>query len=147
MILASSSLSSPGLTSTSTPRSLKMATAAEESLSEMRTRGAMGNPRMRRRFGRDLRRKGRKEGAQPARARATTSGRLGELHLLDRKGVVEPGGQRLDVVGLDGRPAPYAQARRRVAIGADVVGDLLLFQEARERLGERALPVQRQRGH
>ena len=42
MILASSSLSRPGLTSTSTPRALKIATAAGESLSEMRTRGAMG---------------------------------------------------------------------------------------------------------
>src|SRR5579863_5988944 len=41
MILASSSLSSPGLTSTATPRSLKMATAAGESLSEMRTRGVV----------------------------------------------------------------------------------------------------------
>src|SRR5450631_1721492 len=42
MILANSSLSRPGLTSTSTPRSLKMATAAGESLSEMRTRGGIG---------------------------------------------------------------------------------------------------------
>src|ERR1700722_5666670 len=43
MILASSSLSSPGLTWTSTPRSLKMATAAGDSLSEIRTRGVISD--------------------------------------------------------------------------------------------------------
>src|SRR5438874_1907992 len=42
MMAASWSLSRPGLTSTSTPRSLKIATAAGESESEMRTRGGMG---------------------------------------------------------------------------------------------------------
>ena len=37
-------------------------------------------------------------------------------------GPVEPGPERLDVGGVDGRAAPDAQARRRVAIAGDVVG-------------------------
>ena len=48
MIAASLSLSLPrlGWKSTSTPRSLKICTAAGDSASEMRTRGAMGIPRI-----------------------------------------------------------------------------------------------------
>src|ERR1700748_1611714 len=42
MILSRSSLERPVLTSTSTPRALKMSMAAGESWSEMSTRGAMG---------------------------------------------------------------------------------------------------------
>src|SRR5271166_3612538 len=145
MILASSSLSSPGLTSTSTPRSSKMATAAGESLSEMRTRGAMvkaselaaSGPRMRE----------RESGRRPALTRVESkprSGRFGELALLESKGVVEPEGQRFDVGGFDRRAAPDAQAGRRIAIGADVEGDLLLLERAGERLGEGCLAIRGQ---
>ena len=58
---------------------------------------------------------------------------------------VEPGQQRLDVGGLDRRAAPDAQARRRVAIGADVVGHALLFQQRRQLLRRLGLLLRRQR--
>ena len=48
---------------------------------------------------------------------------------------------------LDRGAAPDAQAGRRVAIGADVERDLLLFEQARKALGERRLGVGGQRGH
>jgi hypothetical protein len=38
------------------------------------------------------------------------------------------GCQRLDISRLDRRAAPDAQARRGIAIGADVVGDAFLFE-------------------
>ena len=47
------------------------------------------------------------------------------------EGPVEPGHQRFEVGGLDGRAAPDAQAGRRVAIGADVVGDAFLVEQRR----------------
>ena len=47
--------------------------------------------------------------------------------------------------GLDRGAAPDAQARRRVAIGADVVGDALLLQRGGDLLRERRLRVGRQR--
>src|SRR5579863_1060788 len=146
MILASSSLSSPGLTSTATPRSLKMATAAGESLSEMRTRGAMRVVLERRPVTAAKMRGKAAYRSRKRRSGPTLSRRLGELHLLEREGVVEPASQRLDVGGLDGRAAPDAQARRRVAIGADVEGDLLLLDETRDSLRERGLPVGGKRG-
>ena len=77
---------------------------------------------------------------------AFASRRLGELGFFLREGPVEPVGQRLDVGGLDRRAAPDAQARRRVAIGADVVGDLLLFEQRRPALGEGGLRVGGERG-
>src|SRR5579871_4310369 len=74
------------------------------------------------------------------------SGGLGELHLLNNEGVVEPASQRLEVGRLDRRAAPDAQAWRGVAIGADVEGDLLLLEQTRQRLRERRLSVGRQSG-
>src|SRR6516165_11940780 len=41
------------------------------------------------------------------------------------EGPVEPGGERFQVGGLHRGPGPDAQARRRVAIGADVIGRAL----------------------
>ena len=58
--------------------------------------------------------------------------RLGERVLAVGEGPVEPVRQRFDVGTLDGRAAPDAQARRRVAVGADVVGDALLLERGRE---------------
>ena len=42
-----------------------------------------------------------------------------------RIGPVEPGDQRLDIGGFDSGAAPDAQARRRIAIGADIEGGAL----------------------
>ena len=72
--------------------------------------------------------------------------RLGELGLLQREGIIEPVRQGDDVRRLDRGAAPDAQARRRVAIGADVECDLFLLEQTREALGERGLRVGRQRG-
>src|SRR5687768_14346548 len=46
---------------------------------------------------------------------------------------VEPGHQLLHIGALNRRAAPDAQSRRRIAIGADVEGDALLLQQARNR--------------
>src|SRR5579871_4552316 len=127
MIFASSSLSSPGLTSTSTPRSLKMATAAGESLSEMRTREVMRivleqRPVRAAKIEEERTAAPRRWAPAFAGARVRSgSSRLCELGLLDNEGVVEPLGQRLDVVGFDRRAAPDPQTRWGVAIRADVV--------------------------
>src|SRR5262249_18435704 len=88
------SLSRPALNTVSRPRSVKICTAAGESLSEMRTRGAMAASR-----------------------------RLAQCFLALRERPIEPGHERLDVGGLDGRAAPDAQTGRRVALERDVVGD------------------------
>ena len=48
-----------------------------------------------------------------------------------RIGPVEPGHQRLEVGGFDRGAAPDAQARRRVAIAADVVGHAFRLQQLR----------------
>src|SRR5205807_8547204 len=98
MISASLSLSLPrlGWKSTSTPRSLKICTAAGESASEMRTRGAMD---------------------------VGALGRLGQRVPGLGVGPVEPRDQRLDVGGFDGGAAPDAKPGRRVAMAGDVVGD------------------------
>ena len=56
---------------------------------------------------------------------------------------VEPGRQRFDILRLDGGAAPDAQARRRVAIVGDVVGDAFLLEQAGERLGEGRLRIAR----
>src|ERR1700761_2495069 len=52
------------------------------------------------------------------------------------EGPVEPGAQSLDVRGLDRRAAPDAQARRGVAVAADVEGHALLLEQRSELLGE-----------
>ncbi len=56
-----------------------------------------------------------------------------------REGPVEPGAERLDVGGVDGGAAPDAQARRRVAVAGDVVGDALGLEELGHALDEVAL--------
>ena len=53
-----------------------------------------------------------------------------------RVGPVEPRTERLDVGGLDRGAAPDAQARRGVAIGADVEGDALALEALHEAGGE-----------
>src|SRR5256885_8989410 len=61
-------------------------------------------------------------------------------------GPVEPGHQGFQITFLDGGAAPDAQARRRVAVGADVVARLLAFEEVGHLLGGRRLLVGGQRG-
>src|SRR5271170_6965271 len=150
MILASSSLSRPGLTSTSTPRSLKMATAAGESLSEMRTREVMGLMTLGwraalRPLGIDGSGSDSKRAAAvlpQARSGSIRRSRcLGQLALLDSEGVIEPVGQRLDIGGFDCRAAPDAQAGRRIAIRPDVECDLLLLEKGSQRLRKRGLAI------
>src|SRR5450830_1079456 len=136
---ASLSLSLPrlGWKSTSMPRSLKICTAAGESASEMRTLGMAiaaffewvcwsSSP--------------------PARGgrKIVALRRLRQRGFGLSEGPVEPGRERLDVARFRRRPAPDAQARRRVAVIGDVVGDAFLLQQAGERLGERRLIVGRQ---
>src|SRR6516165_240501 len=113
MASASLSLSLPrlGWKSTSTPRSLKICTAAGDSASEMRTLGAIG-------------------------LRSVLPRRLG---LGVRP--VEPDRQRFDVGALRGAAAPHPQTRRRVAIGVDVVGDALLLQRRGDAFDEGGLRV------
>src|SRR5215510_7118147 len=148
MTAASLSLSLPrlGWKSTSTPRSLKICTAAGDSASEMRTLGFIvitwtsvvpsALPAWQRLRARP-----------PASAGARALRRLGQRLLGQRIGPVEPRHQGLDVGGLDGRAAPDTQARRRVAVGRDVVGDAFLLQRRRHALGEGGLPVCRQPAH
>ena len=69
----------------------------------------------------------------------SSGSRLASSAFCVGEGPVEPGHQRLEVGGLDGRAAPDAQARRRVAIGADVVGDAFLLEQRDDALGERRL--------
>jgi hypothetical protein len=45
------------------------------------------------------------------------------------QGPVEPGPERLDVGGVDGRAAPDAQARRGVAVAGDVEGGAFLLEQ------------------
>src|ERR1019366_197048 len=98
----------PGLLSISTPRSLKMATAAGESLSAIRTLGmrVSGN--------------GDKEKSRRLSRTGIDSGSLGGAGLDLGEGPVEPGRQRLDVGLVHGGAAPDAQARRRGAIARHV---------------------------
>src|SRR5437899_2501135 len=114
---ASFSLSAPsfGWKSTATPRSRKICTAAGESASEIRTLGDIEE----------------------------VSRRLAQRVLAARECPIEPKRERLDVGALDGRAAPDAQSRRRIAIGVDVVGDALLLQRSGNALDERRLRVRR----
>ena len=59
-----------------------------------------------------------------------------ERGLLAGEGPVEPGHQRLDVGGLDGRAAPDAQAGRRVAIAARCRRRPSLLEQRDDALGE-----------
>ena len=76
----------------------------------------------------------------PRRRSVRGSSRLGELGLGFGEGPVEPRRQRFDIVSLDGRAAPDAQARRRIAIGTDVVGDAFLFEQRRSLWRTRPAP-------
>src|SRR5712671_4095362 len=132
MILISSSLDRPVFTSVSMPRSLKMATAAGDNLSEIRTLGMnlfsnfCPTPNPSPRWGRGIRapfhlpNEGRSE-----RVSAPGGGLL--FHLCE--GPIEPGRQRLDVGCFHGGAAPDAQTRRRGAIAADIQCDIFLFQK------------------
>src|SRR3546814_12318433 len=53
-----------------------------------------------------------------------------------RVGPVEPRAEGFDIGGVDGRAAPDAKARRRVAITRDVVGRAFLFEQPGEFLDE-----------
>src|SRR3954468_9465890 len=101
MIACNSSDFRPTRVATSTPRSRKMASAAGLSWSAISTLGM----------------------AAPISRRLRSSGEplpgLGE-------GPVQPGQERLAVVGLDRGPAPDAQPRRRVAVALDVVSRTLI---------------------
>src|ERR1700722_17552478 len=149
MICRSSSLLRPVLTSTSTPRALKMSMAAGESWSEMRTRGGIGMALMKllaRLLGEDP---NGKRGARPPPARGGGGKHLGRLQQLvgdGGEGPVEPGRQRFEVGGLHRAAAPDAQARRGVAIGGGVEGHAFLFQKVGELLGELRLAGGRERG-
>src|ERR1700758_3392900 len=98
MISASLSLSLPrlGWKSTSTPRSLKIATAAGDNASEMRTLGVMvAKPEM---LKRGWMSSPSREGAQfTPPTHAANSRRLGERVLVFGIGPVEPQRQRFDV--------------------------------------------------
>src|SRR5690606_11852627 len=60
----------------------------------------------------------------------------GSGRLERNPGPVEPGTERLDVGGVDGRAAPDAKARRGIAIAGDVVSRAFLLQQAGESLDE-----------
>src|SRR5215510_7985442 len=131
MTSASFSLSAPsfGWKSTSTPRSLKICTAAGESASEIRTLGRMLRPL--------LLSSSAKAGLACAthdRSWCGTSRRLRQRVLGLGEGPVEPQGERLDIGALHRRAAPDAQARRRITISIDVVGDALLLQRGGDAL-------------
>src|SRR4029077_12540563 len=129
IVAASLSLSLPrlGANSTSSPRSLKIATAAGDNASEIRTLGAMRFCPLR-------------EGRLSSRCR----GKRG-LGLV--AGPIQPRRQRFDIGAFHGRAAPDAQARRRVAMGIDVVGDAFFFQHRRDAFDECPLRVGAQPGH
>src|SRR5207244_3506923 len=62
-----------------------------------------------------------------------------------REGPVDPRRQRLEIGSLDGRAAPDAQARRRIAMRRDVVGGAFLLDARDEILHEGPLRVDRER--
>src|ERR1700744_413711 len=90
----------PGLRSTSIPRLRKISTAAGDNLSLINT------------FGISI----------PLLSRSQRRSDLGG-------GPIEPRKQRLNVSGFHGCARPETQAGRRVAIGPDVVGHAVLFQQ------------------
>src|SRR5262249_6349200 len=153
MISASLSLSLPrlGWKSTSTPRSLKICTAAGESASEMRTLGfdmivipwniesvVPAEAPL---------------GAQsrdpysvlwlwvPARASLGRDDRRGSSRLRQRglglgKGPVDPLREQFDIPCFDSGAAPDAQASRRVAVIREVEAGVFLFHQRHQLLGE-----------
>src|SRR5437762_9507488 len=71
--------------------------------------------------------------------------RLRERVLGLGKSPVEPLRERFDVACFNGRAAPHAQARWRIAIGVDVVGDAFLLERCGEVLDEGRLRIGRER--
>ena len=55
------------------------------------------------------------------------------------------GGQRFDIARLDRRAAPDTKARRRIPVGTDVIGDLFLFEQIRDRFRKGGLGARRKR--
>src|SRR4051812_29749684 len=119
MTAISSSFERPVLMSVSTPRWRKMSTAAGLRLSAMSTRGM---------------------GRIPC-GKSSRPGREDRVGLWDGppsggfefgddggEGPVEPGGQCVDVGGVDGCAAPDPQARRGVAVAADVQRHAFLLE-------------------
>src|SRR6266699_1265588 len=135
MILISSSLDRPVFTSVSMPRSLKIATAAGDNLSEIRTLGMMFSivppP------ARLVRHLPRHDGGGNdlaiflPRLRGRSGESRGGGHLLFHlsEGPIEPGCERFDIGCFHGGAAPDAQTRRRGAIAADIQCDAFLFQK------------------
>src|SRR5712671_7773062 len=76
-----------------------------------------------------------------------SSRRLRQRVLGPGEGPVEPAGERLDVVRLDGRAAPDAQAGRRVAIMGEIVAGAFLLDHGGEAFGETRLRVGGKLGH
>src|SRR5712671_5981097 len=117
--MASSSASGlrPVRTSASMPRSPKISTARGLSSSAIRTLGM----------------------------RETLSCLVGSgTHLLVRP--LEPREQGFEIAALDGGAGPDPQARRRLAVRRDVVGDALLLEQLGDLAPDRNLGVRRQRG-
>src|SRR5712672_4070979 len=77
----------------------------------------------------------------------SVSRRLRQRVLGPGEGPIEPIGERLDVARLDGRAAPDAQARRRVAIMGEIVAGAFLLDHGGEVLGETRLRVGGELGH
>src|SRR5215472_17329660 len=118
----------PGANSTSRPRSLKIATAAGDSASEISTLGAISFVLLK-------------------SVLDVTSRRRGKRRLGLGIGPVEPQRQRFDIGALHGRAAPNAQARRRVAVGVDVIGDTFFFERRGNALDELSLGVDGKPAH
>src|SRR5215471_11793029 len=143
---ASLSLSLPrsGWKSTSTPRSLNIWTAAGESASETRTRGAIVSPVNF--IAADAAFCGfcspRPQGEEGGESR-----RLGQRIPGLGEGPIQPLGQYLDVCCLDACAAPDAQSGRCIAIMRDIVAGAFLFDSACKRLGERRLGFCGKRRH
>src|SRR6266511_3797753 len=70
-----------------------------------------------------------------------TSRRLRQRVFALGEGPIEPQCERFDIRALHRRTAPDAQAWRRIAIGVDVVGDVLLLQRGSDAFHERRLRV------
>src|SRR6266567_3078765 len=132
MILISSSLDRPVFTSVSMPRSLKIATAAGDNLSEIRTLGinlfSMSNypPPEPLCGSTSPRGGGESKPPLPLVGRGRGGGHL-LFHLCE--GPIEPGCERFDIGCFHGGAAPDAQTRRRGAIAADIQCDAFLFQK------------------
>src|SRR5690606_33560724 len=145
MISLSLAASGPtwGRKSTSMPRDLKMSIAAWLSSSLMSTLGMGGVLSCARRGAR-----GQEFELRICWRAWDASGGLGCEFGRERfEGPVHPWTERFDIGRFDRAAAPDAQARRRRAIGAGVVGDAFLFQKRGELLGELGLSGVVERGH